>query len=141
MNPWRMAALALLLSACGGDDKGEDSGGTTAVETPTFTEIRDDILLPSCAFSSCHGGGAGGLTLSESDPDGAYAALVGAMGDSNLALVTAGDSSNSYLVDKLEDADTMVSGTAMPPGSSLLSTDPDAVAGIRAWIDSGALDH
>lgn len=136
MNPWRMATLALLLTACGGD-KDDDSG----VETPTFTEVRDDILMPSCAFSSCHGGGAGGLTLSETDPDAAYAALVGAMADSNLTLVTAGDSNNSYLVDKLEDADTMVSGTAMPPGSSLLSTDPDAVAGIRAWIDAGAPDN
>ncbi|NCG17493.1 MAG: hypothetical protein GWP91_00570 [Rhodobacterales bacterium] len=140
MNPWRMATLALLLTACGGNDKSEDSG-STAVETPTFTEIRDEVLFPSCAFSSCHGGGAGGLTLSEAEPDSAYAALVGAIGASNLPLVTAGDSSNSYLIDKIEDADTMVSGTSMHPGSSLLSTEPDTVAGIRAWIDAGAPDN
>mgnify|MGYP000933753305 CR=1 FL=1 len=32
---------------------------------PSFSEVRDQVLLPSCAFSSCHGEGAGELTLEE----------------------------------------------------------------------------
>ncbi len=141
MNLWRIASMAILLAACGGTDNLPDDTGPTGVEALTFTEIRDDILMPSCAFSSCHGMGAGGLTLAEDDPGAAYAALVNAMGDSGLTLVAPGDADGSYLIDKLEDSPNMVSGSAMPPGSSLLGTDPDAVAGIRAWINEGALDN
>ena len=56
-----------------------------------------------------------------------------------LSLVTPGDSSQSYLMHKLDGTHLGVggSGDSMPPGLPLL--DQDTRDGIRAWIDDGAL--
>jgi hypothetical protein len=105
-----------------------------ACAAPTFTDVRDDILLPSCSLgTSCHSEGAGGLTLTA---DGAYDALVGvasADADGEI-LVIAGDADNSYLIKKVEWADG-ITGEGMPLGTTL---DPDLSDELRAWIDAGA---
>jgi hypothetical protein len=125
----RFIPLALLLTAgCGKD-------GDTGADT-SFSSIRDEILVPSCGFESCHGADAGDLTL---DAGGAYAALVdvpsaAATGE---VLVIPGDADGSYLVQKLEDA-SGIAGEGMPPGGQLL--DADKIARVRGWISAGAAD-
>jgi hypothetical protein len=126
----------LMLLACGGsDDNTTDSAG--GVPALTFTEIRDDVLLGTCAISGCHGTGSGGLTLDPAAPEAVYDALVNATGDAGFTLVVPGDPDGSYLVQKLEGA-AGISGGPMPVPTPLSETDPDVVAGIRAWIASGA---
>jgi len=123
---------AILLVACGNDD---DDTDTVA---PTFTEVRDDILIPSCGFSTCHGGGEGGLTISEADPGAIYSALVDAPSFvlPTETLVIPGDSDNSYLIKKVEAA-TGIDGDPMPAPFGL---DETLAGDIRAWIDAGAAD-
>ena len=120
--------LALVLTACNASKEEEN-------EAPTFTEIRDDILLPSCGFASCHGGGAGGLTL---DEDGSHAALVDvpSLQAEGEILVVPGDAEGSYLITKLAGGPDLVDDI-MPQGGSLPAEDIDL---IRAWIDAGAAD-
>lgn len=114
-------ALVAALAACG-------------EPAPTYAEI-DPILQGSCGFSSCHGAGAGGLTLG-TDPAANHAALVdvAAVGDPSQTLVVPGDPAASYLVHKLEGADGIV-GDPMPPSVALSDDD---IARIRAWIEDGA---
>jgi len=122
----------LLASACSGD------GDDTDVLAPTFTEVRDDILIPSCGFSTCHGGGEGGLTLSADDPGAAYSALVDVPSFvlPEETLVIPGDAENSYLVKKVEGA-VGIDGDPMPAPFGI---DETMAADIRAWIDAGAKD-
>jgi hypothetical protein len=129
-----MIAL-LLMFACA--DKAEDSGTEIEADPATFTEVRDDILLLSCAFSSCHGDqGAGGLTF---DEEGSYDALVNSPSSAipGETLVIPGDSAGSYLIKKLEGAEG-IDGDEMPPGTSLGVPKIDRV---KSWIDDGAQDN
>ena len=51
--------------ACGNK---EDTGTEITLEEPaTFTQIEEELIKVSCAFSSCHGMGAGGLELNGED--------------------------------------------------------------------------
>lgn len=129
--------MSLVLAACG-DKEGEDTAGGEGdpVEAMAFSEIENDVFLNSCAFSSCHGGGAGQLTLGAGT---SYDALVGveAAGVEGAILVVAGDSGSSYLVDKLNGS-AGIDGDLMPPGQAL---DGDVIAGIAAWIDEGAANN
>lgn len=103
---------------------------------PTFTQVDDDVFSKGCAFSSCHGGGSGGLHLNGTAAD--HDALVDApsTGKSGATLVVPGDADASYLVQKLEGAADIV-GDPMPAGADAL--DPALIAEVRAWIDAGAL--
>lgn len=121
----RHAALfGLLLAGCGGP-----------VGDTDFTSVRDEILLPSCGFGSCHGGGEGYLTLNE---EGAHGALVGveSVGKAGAVLVIPGDPDNSYLIQKLEGA-AGISGDRMPPSGGI---DAERIERVRGWIAAGALD-
>ena len=51
----------ILVVLLGGCIESKDSG--EPVEPMSFSEIETEVLGLSCAFSSCHGAGAGGLTL------------------------------------------------------------------------------
>src|SRR5687767_13044201 len=105
----RAAGLALAVAAGCGDKGGADTAGGADA---TFTAVRDEVLLPSCAFSSCHGSGTGGLTLDEA---GAYDAIVEApsVGAPGEVLVVPGDPDASYLLSKLE-GDPGIVGDRMP---------------------------
>lgn len=142
-NIWTFA-VCLLLNACGGsdvptglDDNPDDPGGPPS-EAPAFAaDVNSIFVTRGCTAGSCHGGGAGGLTLS-STPATSYANLVGvsAMAEPTLLRVEAGDAQNSYLVIKLEGRQS--SGGRMPLGGGALST--AEIAAIRAWIDAGAVN-
>ncbi len=102
---------------------------------PSFAEVRDQVLLPSCGFSSCHGGGAGGLTLEEG---GVFDALVGvpSLQVSELLLVAEGLPEESYLMLKLDDSAEIL-GDPMPPGGGMES---QRIEMVRSWIEAGALE-
>ena len=127
----RMRVIAAILLVVGCGDKA-DSGveGDT-----TFTEV-ETIVGQSCGFSSCHGGGAGGLTLDGMDD---YATLVGVESTASAGniLVVAGDANGSYLIEKMEDA-SGITGDFMPPSGVL---DQATIDQVRSWIDSGAADN
>lgn len=125
----RMIAVGLvgLIMGCGDKD---DSGAASA--ELTFAEV-DEIFVQSCGFSSCHGAGAGGLTLDGgSDHDN----LVGveSVASAGAVLVVAGDADGSYLIQKMEGADG-IEGDPMPPSGLL---DQGTIDQIRDWIDRGA---
>jgi mono/diheme cytochrome c family protein len=91
-----------------------------------------DSISSSCV--ACHSSGAasGGLGGFE-DAVSSYNALVGVTsGQSPSDLVEPGDSSLSYLVNKLEGTG---SGQQMPSGGTLTAAQIQAVSD---WIDSGA---
>ena len=102
---------------------------------PSFSEVRDQVLLPSCGFSSCHGGGAGGLTLEDG---GVFDALVGVPSAQAPAylLVVEGYPEESYLMLKMDDSMDSL-GEPMPPGGGM---EPERVEMVRAWIEAGALE-
>jgi hypothetical protein len=117
-----------------GDDTGDTGPGAA-----TFSRVRDEVLVPTCAISACHAVGTqgSGFVLPEGEE---HAAIVGV--ESQFApgevLVVPGDPDASYLVLKLEDA-VGIAGSPMPPPFGNL--DPDQIALVRAWIDAGALEN
>ena len=123
--------MLMTLLACG---EKEDTADTAPVQSDW--EKADEVLATSCGFSSCHGGGAGQLTLSADDPAINHAALVNVASDvvEGAILVVPGDSSSSYLVQKLNGAEG-IEGTEMPPNQMM---EAERIALVTAWIDAGA---
>lgn len=115
-----VGALALW-AACGEDP----------AAAPTFTEVQDGALR-GCAFSTCHGGGTGGLLLDGSPED--LTRLLEGTSASGVPYVVPFDSAGSYLMQKL-DPDFAGDGDPMPPGVPLEET---TRAQVAAWIDGGA---
>lgn len=122
-----MSLMMMALLACA------DKAGDTAELDDSFAAVRDEVLLPSCAFSSCHGAGAGGLTLDEA---GSYEALVEveSLGAPGEVLVIPGDADGSYLIKKMTAASGIV-GDPMPPDALV---DDLRLEQVRSWIDRGA---
>ncbi|MEQ1568367.1 MAG: hypothetical protein ABMA64_22210 [Myxococcota bacterium] len=117
--------IALALAACAGEDP-----------APTLTQVQDEVLTPSCAFSTCHASpGASGLVL---DPGASWDALVDAESIDNpgQVFVVPGDSEASYLVHKLRGDDGIV-GFQMPAAAPVSA---DQLQLVIDWIDAGALD-
>lgn len=114
-----------------------DTGATdSAALAPTFTRVQAEIYAPSCAFSSCHGGGSaeGGLDLSE---ELAYERTVNVNSTTYTSriLIVPGDPTNSYLFQRcaaVEDA-----GPPMPYGFvDGLAAEPLQL--LSDWISAGA---
>lgn len=101
-----------------------------------FSEIQAGLFSPTCASSSCHGGGspAAGLNL---EAGSSYANLVGIASSQQAGTqrVNAGSPDQSYLIQKLEG--TAATGTVMPPSGGIEQADIDVV---RQWISAGAID-
>jgi len=133
----RAALAALLLVGCA--DKNGDSGTSADGDSgthdliPTFAQVRDDVLVPSCGFGSCHGSGEAGLQI---DADMTADALVGVPStvQAGAILVVPGDPDGSYLVAKLTEA-TGIDGEIMPPSGAMSQ---DRIDTVRTWIDTGA---
>ncbi len=109
----------------------------TAVSGPTLDELQAAIFTPRC--SGCHSGPTGpalpaGMDMSSADAT--FNNLVGVPSNQEPGLnrVTAGDPSNSYLVQKLEG--TASTGQRMPAGGPFL--DQAEIDDIRQWIADGA---
>ena len=121
-----IGALAAALLACE-PVKSEDA--CTPLDTPSFSNVYDIVLVSSCAVGgSCHGGGgsAGGLDLG--DELTAYDALVEG------GRVTPGDAASSLLMARLES--DVSHSQHMPPGQLLSAPERCMIA---TWINEGAL--
>lgn len=119
--------VGVLLTACGED------AGAVASDWPT---VRDEILVPGCGFSSCHGAGESDFTVTTAD---LYAELVNVPSSQvpEQMRVVPGDPDASYLIWKLTGQEGMV-GDPMPPSGSLSE---EKLAAIRQWIEDGALQE
>jgi hypothetical protein len=109
---------------------------------PTLSNIHAGVLVPSCSFSACHGGGgaAGGLSFDAPDLHGALLDHV-VQADTDLPLIDPGNPEGSWLIRKLAACEpTDVEGNVvshMPLNAPFL-IDPRLVAMVRAWISAGA---
>jgi len=109
---------------------------TEPAEAPSFSAVVNEIFVRrGCAANSCHGRGAGDLTLSTNSAT-SYAELVDvqATAEPTLIRVLPGDADNSYLVIKLEGRQS--SGGRMPIGGAPLGAAD--LANIKNWINAGA---
>jgi hypothetical protein len=149
----RVILVAAALAGCG------NGGG---VGPSTFAMINTQTLQPSCAFTdTCHtaaGAHAAGNLNLKTDP---YSALVNVTVDNTVAKgqglvrVKPNDSTNSFLYQKLAvipacngacscnymspGPNNIGLGTCMPNTSSPL--DSATIAGIKKWIDDGAMNN
>ncbi|HIF38902.1 MAG TPA: hypothetical protein EYQ69_06790 [Gemmatimonadetes bacterium] len=96
-------------------------------------DIWEIFVRNGCSASSCHGGGAGGLSLSTSA--GSYAMLVGvASSGTGEVFVIPSNAAGSYLVKKLDGSQSV--GSRMPLGGAVL--DDTDMKNIKNWINQGA---
>jgi hypothetical protein len=141
-----LIAAVVLLAACGGGDGPTDPGGDPGGGNGDTRSIKDDPSFANdvwevfnrrgCAASSCHGGGAGGLTLTSAS--GAYTALVNVTSAaSGEVLVIPSNADDSYLVKKLEGRQSV--GARMPLGGS--SLDNIDLSNVKNWINQGAKNN
>jgi hypothetical protein len=137
------------VAACGGSDSPTDpadggdggDGGSADTRTikanPSFAnDVVEIFVRRTCTSAGCHGGGAGGLTLTSSAAT-SFANLVGVTsGNSGEVYVIANDAVNSYLVKKLEGTQGSGNGNRMPSGGAVL--DNIDITNIKNWINTGA---
>jgi hypothetical protein len=140
---------------------GEAGAAGSGAADESFAGLVQDIFVPSCAFSSCHGAGPtpkGGLVLGASDGTVTASEVRKGLVDvmptigANYARVKAGDADHSFLITKLVAGKTFkfdqpaaceeskgTCGDPMPQGSKGL---PDEkLARVVAWINQGAKDN
>lgn len=100
-----------------------------------LSSIQAEVLSTDCATSGCHESGAQPPDLSLGNT---HSSLVNVNATvSGKILVVPGNSSQSYLINKLTGEN--ISGSRMPLAGSPLS--PAIIDSIAAWIDAGALNN
>lgn len=113
--------------------------GVVPVGSVDFSRIFQEVLVPNgCTGGYCHGGGAGGLTLS--NEDAAYEALVNTSavgpGCEGAPRVYPGLVEASLVWGKIAPGMPAPCGSKMPPaGGALLA---GSLALMEAWIRAGA---
>lgn len=120
--------------ACGNK---EDTGTEMTLEEPaTFTQIEEELIKVSCAFSSCHGMGAGGLELNGEDD---YERLINQPSTvlPEEILIVPNDVDASYFFRKLVTGNE-IAGDIMAPGQGI-SDYQEAM--LRSWISDGATNN
>ncbi len=145
MSAVLVLTLGVFLSACSGDDNpvdpgpvdGGDGAARTVKETPSFAnDVYEVFTRRGCSAGSCHGAGAGGLTMSGAAAT--YTALVNVVSpNSGEVLVIPGNANDSYLVKKLEGRQSV--GARMPIGGGAL--DNTDLTNIKNWINQGATNN
>ncbi len=120
--------------------------GTTGVPAVSFTDVFEQVILPNgCNAGYCHGGGAGGLEMT--DEATSYANLVEVKAavdfcDQTMRVVPGSlDESSLWIRVRPADLDGLTpcaTGNKMPKGSMGL-TAPEAQL-VSDWIVGGALE-
>jgi len=125
----------LFLTACEdliqGPEDEINNGGPTNMRA-TFSSIQAEVFSTTCALSGCHAGSQNpNLSVGQS-----YDNLVNkaSMQNPSMMRVKPGESSNSYLMKKLNGDGT----SRMPPGGELSQAKIDSIA---LWINKGALNN
>lgn len=125
-----VAWLTVFASACDDGEQGD--------APPTFSELHERVLQPSCVFATCHQQGASAAGMMALDRDVAHASLVdaSAVAAPGRIRVIPGDPEQSYVMEKVTSA-MPTAGEQMPPDAPL---EAERVELIRAWIEAGAAD-
>jgi len=133
-----LLASSLAMGGCSSDSDTTPTPSPTAAVPFDFTYVNDEVLLPSCGFSACHGSGAGsaGLKLTA---DESYQELVDVPSEQvpSVRRVVPGDPDSSYLMMKLLNSDGIVDEGMPPPAGGLSDK---KIRSVRAWIAAGAMD-
>lgn len=109
----------------------------------TLTSISENIFVPACTFSACHGSGAAaGLDLIRED---LHAALMNhdVRADAGIPLIAPGDPEGSWLYRLLADCEPELStGAVVPhmPRNAPTLIEDGLIAQVHAWIEAGAKD-
>lgn len=121
-----------------------ESGSTTGVGAVSFTDVYEQIIVPkACNSGYCHGGGAGGLEMTDEATTYANLVEVGAstmVCDQSMRVVP-GSLEESILWSRVRPAALdggMPCAPKMPQGSMGLS-DSEAKL-VSDWISGGALE-
>ena len=145
-----LISLIGLIIACGGSsDETSDQDGTTdgddnsgATLEATLSGIQSNIFTPTCARSGCHSSTSASAGLSLADGE-SFSSLVGVPSSQldSMNRVEPADTSQSYLIHKLEGTQATVggSGSQMPRGESPLSD--EELQAIKDWINEGAQNN
>jgi hypothetical protein len=120
-----MACLALFTAAC---EPVEEEDTCVPLDTPTFANVYDLVLVQSCAIGgSCHAADPGAGDLNLSDAETAYDSLVDGV------RVSPGDASGSTVIVRINSG--LNHAQHMPPGQLL--GEPELCM-IERWIAEGA---
>lgn len=162
--PRALSLVGLLLLGCGGSGGSSPSGGSSANGTacpipvtptvPTWTgHVYPMLNGPTCgsASTSCHGGAsASGRLDFSANATTLFNALVNqpstTFNVAGWAIVKPGDSSRSWLYEKIQPASGGQPGlgagnpvgSRMPLGGTLCSATTDT---LKIWIDNGATNQ
>jgi len=142
-----LGGMGLWIIGCGDSGSGESGCLTGQVEcdgtcideiAPTLTSIQTDVFEISCTASTCHDANAPAEMLDLSSLAASETNLIDVDAEQvEGKRVTSGDSSASYLMNKLL-GEGMAAGTTQMP-----QLDPDGLCtpkidAVREWIDDGA---
>ena len=132
----------LLLFSCASETKNAQSSSKTV----GYTQLYEQVFLPTCATGPCHSGNRGVGGLSFDDMNTSYAQLIDAVAgvssiDSAWRRVAPGSPAESLLWLKLsETEETLTSralGAPMPMGG-VQTPSTETLSVIEAWIAAGA---
>jgi hypothetical protein len=142
-----LCGMGLWMIGCGDGDSDGNGCPTGQVECdgvcidevePTLTSIQTDVFEISCTASACHDANAPAEMLDLSTLAASETNLIDVDAEQvEGKRVTSGDSSASYLMNKLLGVDMAADTTRMP------QLDPDGLCTpkidvVREWIDDGA---
>jgi hypothetical protein len=132
-----LALLAIVfLSKCGSDSTTTTEPPPLIKDDPSFATDIQSIFSSNCISSGCHNAGAAaGMVLLQGQ---SYSNLVNVAStqEPGKTRVIPNDSTNSYIVIKLEGRQT--NGSRMPLGGTL---DSNSIQNIKNWIDKGAKNN
>jgi hypothetical protein len=138
-----LVGLGVVAMGCGdsGCPNGQVECDSVCIEEiePTLTSIQSEVFSISCTASTCHdaNGPEQGLDLSSLSASEESLINVQSVQEPTKLRVDPGDSSASYLMNKLLGVDILAGTTQMP------QLDPDGLCApkidaIEQWIDDGA---
>lgn len=124
--------------SAGDDDDSVGDDDDSASGPSTWTDVYVNVISPFC---SCHAAGSTGGWSHNNSPQAGYAAFVGVpSAQSAMNRVTPGNSTQSYLMHKLDGTQATAGGS----GSQMPRNQPELPASlrdmVREWIDAGAMN-
>jgi hypothetical protein len=130
---------SVFLYQCGSDSPNDPSNPEeeTVISDPSFSQHIQPIFNNNCALSLCHV--SGNITELDLSEGVAYVNIVNVDSgqDPSYKIVLPGNSTDSWLVRKVEGRQTL--GLRMPPSADPLSD--VRIQNIKNWVDRGAKDN